>query len=201
MSKILAENPSIVSQKRVLELGCGSAGLCSMAAAPFAELVVATDGDPKSLLLLKENLTANLPPILLEKMIVKKLVWGSDEDMAEVSGGGFDVVIGTDVTYVAEAISPLFETARKMISGGGGGGRGSGAEVRPAALILCHVQRRVSEDSILEAASRSGFRLVDRLVNGVFSGGGIISSWFSSSSGQEDLLHGTAVNIMYFHLA
>ncbi|CAA7390604.1 unnamed protein product [Spirodela intermedia] len=202
MSKILTQNPSIVSQKRVLELGCGSAGLCSMAAAPFAELVVATDGDPKSLLLLRENLTANLPPILLEKVIVKKLVWGSEEDMAEVSGGDFDVVIGTDVTYVAEAISPLFETARKLISDtGAAAGRGSGPEVRPAAFILCHVQRRVSEDSILEAASRNGFRLVDRLVNGVCSGGGIISSWFSSSSGQEDLLQGTAVNIMYFHLA
>ncbi|CAA6655367.1 unnamed protein product [Spirodela intermedia] len=189
MSKILTQNPSIVSQKRVLELGCGSAGLCSMAAAPFAELVVATDGDPKSLLLLRENLTANLPPILLEKVIVKKLVWGSEEDMAEVSGGDFDVVIGTDVTYVAEAISPLFETARKLISDtGAAAGRGSG-------------QKRVSEDSILEAASRNGFRLVDRLVNGVCSGGGIISSWFSSSSGQEDLLQGTAVNIMYFHLA
>ena len=56
MCSLLAENPSIVAGKRVLELGCGSAGICSMVAASSAQFVVATDGDAESLDLLKQNL-------------------------------------------------------------------------------------------------------------------------------------------------
>jgi methyltransferase-like protein 6 len=52
MCGLLAENPSIVAGKRVLELGCGSAGICLMVAASFAQFVVATDGDAESLDLL-----------------------------------------------------------------------------------------------------------------------------------------------------
>ena len=189
MSKILDNNPSIVAGKRVLELGCGSSGICSIAAARFANLVVPTDGDPQSLNLLRQNLAENLPPNLLEKMVVKKLLWGSEEDISGMSHLEFDVVIGTDVTYVPEAIVPLFETARKLVQ----------RAVDPV-LILCHVQRRVSEDCILEAASRSGFKLVDRLMNGVCTGDGIIRSWFSGDC-QEGLLQGSVVNIMCFRLS
>ncbi|XP_078427730.1 S-adenosyl-L-methionine-dependent methyltransferases superfamily protein [Wolffia australiana] len=194
MSKILTKNSSIVAGKRVLELGCGSAGICSMAAAPFAELVVATDGDPQSINLLKENLTANLPPSLLERVIVKQLVWGRVEDMAALNCCGFDIIIGTDVTYDPEAIFPLLETARKLISTSGDGETRAGSP----ALVLCHVPRQVSEDFVLEAASRCGFILVDRLVKGICSAGGIIKSWFS---GDDDLQLGTTVNIMYFQLS
>ncbi|MQL85376.1 hypothetical protein Taro_017895 [Colocasia esculenta] len=201
MCKVLAENPSIVAGKRVLELGCGSAGVCSMAAAvQSAELVVATDGDTAALDLLRENVVSNLQPGLIDKIIIKRLVWGNTEDINVVrhlsldqSRCGFDVIIGTDVTYIPDAVAPLFETARALISDTADG------EAEPA-LIICHIQRRVTEDSIIATATRCGFRLVDRLVNGMYSGSGIISSWFSSSSGCMGMSQSATLNIMYFQV-
>ncbi|XP_077239744.1 S-adenosyl-L-methionine-dependent methyltransferases superfamily protein [Tasmannia lanceolata] len=211
MSTILAENPSIVAGKKVLELGCGSAGICSMVAVRSADLLVATDGDPKTLDLLQQNVLSNLEPVLLKKLVTEKLEWGNRdqiESIKKLCPEGFQVIIGTDVTYVTEAMPLLFETARFLISDGG-------TEGSKPALILCHIVRRVDEASILRVASQFGFRPVDRLVTGksarslVSSSngnthGGIISSWLSSNSGYD---HGkrifdenTAVNIMYFHL-
>ncbi|ERN16435.1 hypothetical protein AMTR_s00052p00169910 [Amborella trichopoda] len=45
MSSVISENPKFVAGMRILELGCGSGGICSMVAAKFADLVVATDDD------------------------------------------------------------------------------------------------------------------------------------------------------------
>ena len=61
MASVLAENPSITAGKRVLELGCVCAGICSMVAAQYAHLVLATDGDPKAINLLNQNVATNLP--------------------------------------------------------------------------------------------------------------------------------------------
>ncbi|XP_039137524.1 LOW QUALITY PROTEIN: uncharacterized protein LOC120275095 [Dioscorea cayenensis subsp. rotundata] len=193
---VLSDNPSIVSGKKVLELGCGSAGICSMVAARSAELVVATDGDKESLNLLNENIAANVEPNLLTKLVVKKLLWGNTDDIKGHQGsrGGFDVIIGTDVTYNSEAISPLFETARKMISEDFQGER------KPA-LILCHIQRRVDENLILSAASNYGFKLIDKWFNGIESNGGIISSWFSIDAATcNNGLQNAPLTILYFSL-
>ncbi|XP_058105966.1 uncharacterized protein LOC131249310 isoform X2 [Magnolia sinica] len=206
MSAVLVENPSIVAGKRVLELGCGCAGICSMVAVRSADLVVATDGDARVLDLLRQNVTLNLEPILLDKLLAKTLEWGNKDDVEAIKGlnqDGFEVIIGTDVTYVPEAISPLFKTARALISKGGGG------KLRPA-LILCHIIRRVDEASILSAASRSGFKLVDRWLMGTPSysltgslneetHSGIIRSWFGSGFEEMYSQQNNAVNIMYFH--
>lgn len=200
MSMILAENPSIVSGKTVLELGCGSAGICSMLAAiGSASLVVATDGDPKALELLHDNLTLNLKPAILEKIVVKQLHWGDMqhiESVFQLNPEGFGVILGTDVTYVPESIFPLFKTARTLISN-------TCSEKSEAALILCHFVRRVQEESILSAASEFGFRLVDKWSTGVneHSPGGIIRTWMSSIKlcFNDCLLEDrSSVNILYF---
>ncbi|KAG9451813.1 hypothetical protein H6P81_004717 [Aristolochia fimbriata] len=211
MSILLAENPSIVSKKTVLELGCGSAGVCSMLAVQSAALVVATDGDPKAIELLNENVSLNLELMLVERLVTKRLEWGNGEhieSIKELNPKGFEVIIGTDVTYVAEAIYPLFQTARALISGGASG-------VGQPALILCHVVRRVDEVSILSAASHFGFRLVDRWSSGASNSNlldgsvkaegcnGIISSWFSSTDyydGKRYLELNSALNILYFEV-
>ena len=137
MASVLASNQTIVSGKKVLELGSGCGGICSMIATKTAHLVVPTDGDDKALELLHENVTTNLEESLLSKLHVKKLFWGNKEHLESVkklSGDkGFDVIIGTDVTYVAEYIMPLFQTAKELISKDEADEIGS----RPA-LILCH---------------------------------------------------------------
>ncbi|MCI20207.1 S-adenosyl-L-methionine-dependent methyltransferases superfamily protein, partial [Trifolium medium] len=117
MASVLAENPNIVAGKRVLELGCGSGGICSMIASRHADQVVATDGDDSSLDLLAKNVASNIESSLLNKLTTKKLEWGNKdhiESIKELSDRGFDVIIGTDVTYIAEAILPLFATAKEL---------------------------------------------------------------------------------------
>ncbi|KAJ4839922.1 hypothetical protein Tsubulata_040987 [Turnera subulata] len=198
MASVLAGNPAIVEGKRVLELGCGCGGICSMVAAGSADLVVATDGDAKALELLAENVAFNLGPSSLPKLVVKQLVWGNTEHVEaiqNISPAGFEVIIGTDVTYIAEAILPLFATARALISSN----RKDGEVVKPA-LILCHVLRRVDEPSILSAASQFGFSLVDKWPTRISSNPSqsIIGPWFLGDDCEVQIPN-TALNIMYFH--
>ncbi|KAL6901861.1 hypothetical protein ACP4OV_004737 [Aristida adscensionis] len=197
MCSLLAENPSIVAGKRVLELGCGSAGICSMVASSFARFVVATDGDAESLEFLRENISSNMEPNLLKQITIRKLFWGNKDDMKavrELSGNdsGFDCIIGTDVTYNPDAILPLFKTARELISNKTNDNLG-------AALILCYIQRRVDEDSILSNAMAQGFRLVDKWINGVHESNGIISSWFCGNDVCSAFRNAT-LSILYFGL-
>lgn len=199
MASVLATNQNIVAGKRVLELGSGCGGICPMIAAASADLVVATDGDTKAIDLLKENVLSNLkssPPPLH----IKKLEWGNREDIQaikQLNEEGFDVIIGTDVTYVSQAIIPLFSTARELISTSS---RCSGNNKEPPALILCHVFRRVDEPSILSAASQCGFELADRWSDKTPSSSaqGIIETWFATSPYS---VPSAALNIMLFHLA
>ncbi|KAL5698646.1 hypothetical protein ACHQM5_029657 [Ranunculus cassubicifolius] len=195
MSEVLSRNPYIVSGKRVLELGCGCTGIASMISARSSSVVVATDGDTKALDLLKENISLNLEQNFLSKLITRKLEWGNGEDLEGVKKlglNGFDVIIGTDVTYVAEAISPLFATARELIASNDD----ANIDSRPS-LILCHVLRRVDEPSILSVASEYGFRLVDRWPSGDVTSslsGRIISPWFLNQTYDEDY-ENTSLNI------
>ncbi|KAK3213171.1 hypothetical protein Dsin_017877 [Dipteronia sinensis] len=129
MADVLARNPTIVAGKRMLELGCGCGGICSMVAARSADLMVATDGDPKALELLNRN-------------------WGNRdhiEAIKEVNKGGFEVILGTEVNNIPEAILPLFATAKELISSSNKDIR----EDQQPALILCHIFHRVDEPSLL----------------------------------------------------
>ncbi|EXB57651.1 hypothetical protein L484_002998 [Morus notabilis] len=197
VASVLARNPSIVSGKRVLELGSGCGGICSMVAAKYADHVIATDGDTKALDLLTQNVTSNLEPPSLDKLLVRRLLWGNRDHIGaikEINNRGFDIIIGTDVTYIAEAISSLFATAKELILSS----EGISKDKEPA-LILCHIIRRVDEPSLLSTASKFGFRLVDKWPES-FSGASenIINSWFSEN-GPENL-PSTALNILYFRM-
>ncbi|XP_028790989.1 uncharacterized protein LOC114746874 isoform X1 [Neltuma alba] len=196
MASVLAENPNIVEGKRVLELGCGCGGICSMVSAKYADLIVATDGDAFALELLAKNVVSNLPPPLLTKLVTKRLEWGNRdhiEEVKEVSNTGFDVIVGTDVTYIPEAILPLFATASELIASSG-----SSKDNKEPALILCHVFRRVDEPSLLSAAGQYGFRLVDRWPARDSTSQSIINDWFLDN-GLKDDLPSTALNILLFH--
>ncbi|KAL1204362.1 putative protein arginine N-methyltransferase 3 [Cardamine amara subsp. amara] len=200
MASVLDRNPNIVSGKRVLELGCGCTGICSMVAARSANLVVATDADTKALTLLTENITMNLQSPLLGKLKTGVLEWGNKEHIEDIKGlacGGFEVIIGTDITYVAEAIIPLFETAKELILQKKGD---SEVQEKPA-LILCHVFRRVDEPSLLSAAAKFGFKLVDRwAVNSRDSPmGNVIDRWFSDKDLVAEI-PSSALHILYFQM-
>ncbi|GKV03643.1 hypothetical protein SLEP1_g15916 [Rubroshorea leprosula] len=198
MGAVLARNPSIVAGKRVLELGCGCSGICSMVAVRSADIVVATDGDQKALELLYQNITSNLSPPLLTKLTSHRLEWGNKDQIQAVkdtNNEGFEVIIGTDVTYIPAAVSPLFATARELISSN----RGNKEEQEPA-LILCHILRQVDEPSILSAASQYGFKLVHKWSPGSPKQcQSFINSWFPEAGFEKHILS-SALNIMYFSL-
>lgn len=169
-----------------------------MVSAKYADQAVATDGDALALELLAKNIASNLQPPLLTKLSTKKLEWGNRdhiEDMKGVSDRGFDVIIGTDVTYVPEAILPLFATAKELIASSG-----SSKDNEEPALILCHIFRRVDEPSLLSAAAQFGFRLVDKWPAGVSTdlSQSIIRTWFLNN-GLKDDLPSTALNILLFN--
>ncbi|KAH9805225.1 methyltransferase 12 domain-containing protein [Citrus sinensis] len=200
MAAVLARNPTIVAGKKVLELGCGCGGICSMVAAGSADFVVATDGDSIALDLLAQNVTANLKPPFLAKLITKRLEWGNRdhiEAIKEENNEGFEVILGTDVLYIPEAILPLFATAKELIASSNKGLR----EDQQPAFILCHIFRQVDEPSMLSAATQCGFRLVDKWPskNSSSPSESIISSWFSEN-GHEVYLPSPALNIMYFQV-
>ncbi|KAK9741996.1 hypothetical protein RND81_03G142100 [Saponaria officinalis] len=202
MASILVENPSITSGKRVLELGCGCAGICSMVAAEYAHLVVATDGDPKALDLLSQNIAKNTTKP--DKLLVSPLQWGNNDHIEAIKklNSGFDIILGTDVTYIPEAILPLFETAQKLISSKDATEQRSEPEPE-AALILCHILRRVDEPSIISAAARYGFKLVERWPSESESSSdaqSIMSCWFCKMN-LKDIIPSTALSIMYFQKA
>lgn len=170
-----------------------------MVAVRSASMVVATDGDKKALDLLAQNITSNVEPPFLYKLITKRLEWGNRDDIEAIkamNNEGFEVIIGTDVTYIPEAIVPLFSTARELISFN----RRTEKDRAPA-LILCHIFRRVDEPSLLSAASQFGFRLVDKWAKGspTDQSQSLISSWFSENSFDEHIPT-SALNIMYFQI-
>ncbi|KAI3715372.1 hypothetical protein L6452_22353 [Arctium lappa] len=182
-------------EKVVLEVGCGAGNTIFpfvMSQTYVGEIFVLSAVSPEKM------------PMVLQN--IRKIMKVTDDQIDEV-------IIGTDVTYVAEAIIPLFQTARELISTDGaiiplfqtarelistdGGDEEEGS--RPA-LILCHIFRRVDEASILSAASCFGFRLVDRWPNTTTEDPyrSIISSWFEGRISEEDI-ENPALNIMYFH--
>ncbi|KAJ3682419.1 hypothetical protein LUZ60_014992 [Juncus effusus] len=196
MCNLLSQNPKITEGKSVLELGTGSAGICSMVSARTAKLVLATDGDLQSINLLKENVSSNLDKEYSDKILIKKLFWGDKDDIKEIKEhvNLFDLVIGTDVSYVREAILPLFETARELVL------ERESCEMKPW-IILCHTERRADEEFIVSVAESKGFELLDRWFNGVCDGNGIIKSWFSNYSDfAESSVRNSPLSILVFQL-
>ena len=153
-----------------------------MVAVRSASIVVATDGDRKALELLTRKITSNLRPPFLTKLTTRSLEWGKRDDIEAIktiNNEGFEVIIGTDITYIPEAILPLFSTARELISS-----NRSAEKNQAPALILCHIFRQVDEPFILSATSQFGFRLIDKWAKGSSTdqSQSLISSQFSGNS-------------------
>jgi hypothetical protein len=85
--------------------------------------------------------------VVMERARTYVLAWGNAQQQAILSdqNSSFDSIIGADVVYAPQAIASLFATCSALLSPG-----------VHARLILCHIVRRVSEDSIIAAASAAG---------------------------------------------
>lgn len=114
LSKYLIDNPSLVSDKVVLELGSG-AGLSGLIASQFAKTVYLTDGND----IVVELLIKNLQFCTKNNAQVKRLCWGI-ENTAEILKeiGPIDVIIGADVLFWPDSIKPLVETLKHFKDNG-----------------------------------------------------------------------------------
>jgi predicted nicotinamide N-methyase len=141
--------------KTVLELGCG-VGFCAIAAALCgAGKVIATDGDPRSVQLTRDNI-ANNTDVLLQataagaaEVTSVKLRWADLADTARVAGkidtstggGGVDLIIGSDIAacpYV-EALPLLLECLLTFCG-------------KQTTVLLTHKDRNVVEESFWSLA-------------------------------------------------
>ena len=157
LGDLLAANPDFVEGKSVLELGCGSVGICSLICSLVATRVVASDGDVGTLSLLQHNLDLNKENFAVDSIAYNKLEWGNKVDIDTVlatnKGSRYQLIIGTDVTYVREAVPLLFETARALIA------EPTESSQEPL-LLLCHRIRGVAESDIISTALSHNFVVV-----------------------------------------
>ena len=86
----------------------------------------------------------------MERARICCLAWGDVQQQVAITRryGLFDVIVGADVVYAPEAIHSLFATCCALLS-----------PESHARLVLCHIVRRVSEDSIVAVAAQFGFYL------------------------------------------
>ena len=88
--------------------------------------------------------------VVIERVRLRQLTWGDANDLPALQQefpAGFHTILGADVVYNAECVPDLFATAVALL-----------AESRSARLMLCHVTRCVSEDSILATAQHAGLK-------------------------------------------
>ena len=151
LSQIIQSCADCFEGKRAVELGCGCSPLNAMALAQAgAGRVVATDGNPEALSLLRENAERNGA-----SFEVRTLRWDNDEDVRKAGTGQFDVVVASDVLYIEEAIPALFRAAASLLSGGEHG-----------LFLICYTPRRAIEALAISNAARAGFKQVE--VRGCF---------------------------------
>lgn len=88
----------------------------------------------------------------MERARVCPLAWGSVAQQTGIQErmGLFDVIIGADVVYAAEAVEDLFTTVQALLS-----------LDENSRVLLCYIVRRVSEQSLHASASRHGFEVLN----------------------------------------
>lgn len=172
---LLKTRTELFSQKRVLELGCGT-GVASLALIvassvicedikivnlPPKELIM-TDADPDALELCEMNLSLNNFNESNDSIFIKPLTWGTKwwddeskcDEQHESKGSllkeAFDTAFAADVVYDLEALPPLMKTVSEALSHNGN-------------FILSHVPRFAStsvEALIVQSANSAGLSLV-----------------------------------------
>eukprot|EP00592_Proboscia_alata_P001190 CAMPEP_0194370044 /NCGR_PEP_ID=MMETSP0174-20130528/18392_1 /TAXON_ID=216777 /ORGANISM="Proboscia alata, Strain PI-D3" /LENGTH=312 /DNA_ID=CAMNT_0039147327 /DNA_START=15 /DNA_END=953 /DNA_ORIENTATION=- len=130
------------SVHNVLELGagCGLASLVAMQIFPDLRQVILTDHDPGTLSLSEENYDATCERLeetdaeiaaKLPLLSFERLGWGEKDDIADILSlitypddksescngkGGFDLVLGSDLIYCEDVVSPLIFTVARTLS-------------------------------------------------------------------------------------
>mmetsp|Transcript_32176 Transcript_32176/g.42428 ORF Transcript_32176/g.42428 Transcript_32176/m.42428 type:complete len:281 (+) Transcript_32176:111-953(+) len=119
--------------KSVLELGAGVGLNGLLAAALGSRPVVLTDINELSLRCLEKNVQANFPQNSVD-VHFSRLEWGTtckdDHLVEESSSKGFDLIIGSEVAYSVQSVSPLIQTIERYLS-----------KAEDAVCVLSHASR------------------------------------------------------------
>jgi predicted nicotinamide N-methyase len=107
LAQFLAQNPELVKNKKVLEIGCGP-GLPSLAASYFGGDVLATDFHPDAQSYFLRNCRHS--SIICE---YKRFNW-REESLVQ-----YDVLLGSDILYESKHPQELIQTLLKLVKKGG----------------------------------------------------------------------------------
>ncbi|KAN0029495.1 hypothetical protein ACTA71_007624 [Dictyostelium dimigraforme] len=108
--------------KDIVELGSG-VGLCGLVSSKYSNFTIFTDGDEKSLPLLKDNVQSNssLFNNNQDRISIERLYWGENQPTLDHFKQqysikyNFDTIIGSDLIYVDASIEPLFYTVDSIL--------------------------------------------------------------------------------------
>jgi predicted nicotinamide N-methyase len=137
------QNPLLIKDKRVLEMGAGM-GLVGMVAHYLgASNVIMTDGATDVLGNLQYNMDKNLPKG--SSVSCTQLIWGQDLEMFERKFGRQEVILAADVLYVTKTLKPFWETVRYLLDPDG------------LAIVLHRSSSQHEFSLTLETAAEYGF--------------------------------------------
>ncbi|KAM9956886.1 hypothetical protein ACTFIR_003621 [Dictyostelium discoideum] len=118
--------------KDIVELGSG-VGLCGLVSSKYSNFTLFSDGDEKSLPLLRDNVNSNseLFNNSNDRISIERLYWGDNQPTLThfieqySTKYNFNIIIGSDLIYVDSSIEPLFFTVDSILKTNKSSGKGT----------------------------------------------------------------------------
>ena len=149
LSGHLMDNPGLVKDQKVLELGAG-VGLVGIVAHHLnADQVIVTDGDTDVMANLSHNVYMNRRDDHNENsqssLSCRQLVWGRNLTTFQQEQGFHSVILATDVLYSSKCVEPLWQTVDELLAPDG-------------LFLLAFCPHSVTMDEVLDKAEQLGFQ-------------------------------------------
>jgi predicted nicotinamide N-methyase len=142
LSQYLVDNPSLVEDKKVLEIGCGLGLPAIIAGKLGAKETTATDYLPEALDFAKLNWARNLP---LDNAKFEQLDWRNIPETYKKAPPPYkpDILLAADVAYEKRAFEPLLESFDHL--------------VKPEGTILIAEPNRYISKDFFNKLAQNGF--------------------------------------------
>ncbi|XP_073224361.1 uncharacterized protein [Cicer arietinum] len=146
MNDYLSKNVEMFQGCSVIELGSG-VGITGILCHRFCNKVVLTDHNEEVLKIIKKNIELHSCPENIsptsQGLEAEKLEWGNTDQINEIlqkHHGGFDFVLGADISFQQSSIPLLFDSVRQLLQV---------KEGRKCKFILAYVSRTKMMDSMI----------------------------------------------------